>query len=148
MIVDFFIPGEPKAKERPKFSRNMRTGKVKVYTPKGTSNYEETVRWRYRNEFGLQKFEPDVPLMVIVKVHCYIPRSTSKKKRSLMEDNYLKPTKKPDVDNVLKIILDSLNKVAYDDDKQVVYAAVEKMYGPEPGVNVYICEYEGMISGG
>ena len=33
-----------------------------------------------------------------------------------------------DVDNLLKFVLDALNKVLFDDDKQVVYAAVSKEY--------------------
>lgn len=37
--------------------------------------------------------------------------------------------KKPDVDNLAKIVLDSLNKIAYDDDAQVCRLLVEKRYG-------------------
>ena len=39
--------------------------------------------------------------------------------------------KTPDVDNCSKIILDSLNKVAYDDDQQVVELAVLKRWTEE-----------------
>ena len=38
------------------------------------------------------------------------------------------PTKKPDADNILKIIADALNGIAYADDKQVVTAEVQKLY--------------------
>ena len=38
------------------------------------------------------------------------------------------PMKKPDCDNVVKIVLDSLNKIAYDDDKQVVELTVLKRW--------------------
>ena len=37
-------------------------------------------------------------------------------------------TKKPDVDNINKIILDALNKIAYEDDSQVCKVTVEKKY--------------------
>ena len=45
-----------------------------------------------------------------------------------MATNEIRPTKKPDNDNIAKIILDALNGVAYQDDKQVVSLQVEKYY--------------------
>ena len=48
------------------------------------------------------------------------------------------PTKKPDADNVMKIILDALNGVAYEDDRQIVALAIRKTYGEKPGVRVEI----------
>ena len=42
-----------------------------------------------------------------------------------------KPTKKPDVDNIIKVVLDGLNKTAYEDDKQVVKVSLEKIYTKE-----------------
>ena len=41
------------------------------------------------------------------------------------------PQKKPDADNVAKIILDSLNKIAFDDDSQVVELQVNKLWTEE-----------------
>lgn len=52
------------------------------------------------------------------------------------------PLKKPDVDNVAKIILDALNGIAYRDDKQVVTLIVKKSYAGESGVGVTISEVE------
>ena len=50
------------------------------------------------------------------------------KNRELMLNNEISPTKKPDVDNILKIVLDALNGVAYDDDKQVTSSFPRKRY--------------------
>ncbi len=44
--------------------------------------------------------------------------------------------KKCDCDNIAKIILDSLNKIAYDDDKQVAELEVKKFYSSNPRVEV------------
>ena len=48
----------------------------------------------------------------------------------------IRPTKKPDTDNVAKSILDACNKIAYDDDSHVVELFVEKWYSDEPRVVV------------
>lgn len=51
-----------------------------------------------------------------------------------------RPSKKPDVDNIIKIVLDGLNGIAYDDDKQVVYASCKKMYGTAG--EIWVCVEE------
>ena len=70
-----------------------------------------------------------------------IPSSKSKKQQRLMEDGTIRPTKKPDTDNVLKVIADSLNQVAYKDDAQVVDASVRKFYSRKPRTVVFLSEY-------
>ena len=45
---------------------------------------------------------------------------------------------KPDTDNIAKSILDSLNKIAYLDDKQVVDLEVHKFYNEKPCTFVII----------
>ena len=52
--------------------------------------------------------------------------------------NNIRPTKKPDMDNILKIIADALNKVAYYDDKQIVECSIKKYYSNAPKVIVEI----------
>lgn len=69
-----------------------------------------------------------------------IPKSTSKKKRQLMLEGQIRPTKKPDFDNIGKIVCDALNTVAYHDDVQIVDAQVRKFYSEEPRVVVTIQE--------
>lgn len=59
-----------------------------------------------------------------------------------MLNNEIFPTVKPDTDNIAKSILDSLNKIAYLDDKQVVKLEVEKYYAANANVAVMIEEIE------
>ena len=59
-----------------------------------------------------------------------------------MEEGKIRPTKKPDFDNIGKIVCDSLNKRAYNDDAQVVDAQVRKFYSRNPRVVVTIQEAE------
>ena len=59
-----------------------------------------------------------------------------------MLHNEIRPTKKPDCDNIAKICLDALNGLAYVDDSQVVCLSVSKMYAKEPKVVISLFEKE------
>lgn len=57
----------------------------------------------------------------------------------LIQTGQLFPCKKPDIDNIIKIILDGLNGVMFDDDKQVVNVSATKVYTEqEPKVEIQI----------
>ena len=58
-----------------------------------------------------------------------------------MLENNISPTKKPDIDNIVKSILDSMNKFAFKDDNQITKLEVEKKYSLEDKVYVKIEEY-------
>ena len=130
----FEIKGEPMGKQRPKFSRAGNF--VRTYTPKETVNYEQWVKLCYKQAGG--EHLGSGPIGIAVEVYYKIPKSFSKKKRQQALDRQIAPTVKPDCDNVLKIICDSLNGIAYDDDKQIVIAKVTKHYAEEPAVFVGI----------
>ena len=100
-------------------------------------------RWHMRNwrDFGfLQIRAPIMEGEVCADITAYysIPRSATKKRRALMEANEVRPTKKPDADNVSKIILDALNGLAYHDDSQVVELTVKKKFALYPRVDVVL----------
>lgn len=134
----FEIKGEPKGKQRPKFCRQGNF--VRTYTPKETVNYEQWIKLCYQQAGG--KHYGSQPIIINMNVCFKIPNSFSQKKRQQALNGLIVPTTKPDCDNVLKIICDSLNGIAYDDDKQVVYAVVKKSYSIEPKVIVDISEWE------
>jgi Holliday junction resolvase RusA-like endonuclease len=46
--------------------------------------------------------------------------------------------KRPDADNILKLVADALNGVAYDDDKRVVVASVCKLWSSQPRLEITI----------
>ena len=76
----------------------------------------------------------------IVILACFEPpkRTSKKKRKELIGTPHLK---KPDADNIAKIILDGLNKVAFKDDSQIYSLQIGKFYSDEEKVEVYI-EYE------
>ena len=141
MKVEFTVPGKPLGKQRPRSG-----GGHRMYTPAPTVNYEMFVRELYTrdclDENGKVQWFDDVPLRITIVAHMLIPSSTSKVRKVKMLAGELKPTKKPDIDNIAKIILDGLNGVAYYDDKQVVELYVEKKFGEREKVVVTIKEIE------
>lgn len=129
----FNIPGKIQAKQRPRFN-----GKF-VYTPQNTINYENWVKACYLENYKNEKpFEKALEVNIIAFFE--IPKSVSKKKKEQMLNNEIYPTIKSDTDNIAKSILDSLNKIAYLDDKQVVDLRVRKQYAEVPSVSVWISE--------
>nr|DAL55743.1 MAG TPA_asm: Endodeoxyribonuclease RusA [Caudoviricetes sp.] len=135
--MEFFVNGEPQGKARPRFSR--RNGAV--YTPTKTKNYEREIEAKFLAAGG--KIIPaDCYVCVRVDAFYSVPKSYSKRRRKECLDNICRPAKKPDIDNILKAVLDGLNGVAYEDDRQVVYIECRKRYTEYPEGYIRICVYE------
>lgn len=136
MIYEFEVLGEIVGKARPRM--NTRTGRA--YTPPKTKAYEYSVR-----QYFLMNYPNFTPIEGRVKVtiiaYFDIPKSTSKKKEAEMLKETISPTKKPDADNIIKIVLDSMNKFAFKDDTQVTKLEIEKKYSITPKVYIKIEEY-------
>lgn len=134
MRVRFTVEGLPKGKGRPRF-----TSKGMPYTPSDTRAYENKIRNAYAEKYGtLPSFNGNTALRMELLVFMPVPKSDSKKERALKLDGSKRPTHKPDVDNVLKVYGDALNKLCYPDDKSIVSVSVEKFYGTIPRVEVFI----------
>ena len=118
MIV---VEGTIRGKQRPQFKK--KTGKA--FTPNQTINYENWIKQCYIEQSNklLQG-----PIRARIEIYYSVPKSYSKRKIEVIKDGTDYPMKKPDCDNVVKIVLDSLNKIAYDDDKQVVELTVLKRW--------------------
>lgn len=133
--VEFTIPGCPIAKGRPRFSRQGTF--VRTFTPEKTCRYEQLVQLSF-----MQADQPKLNGAVRVKILAYfpIPKSASKKKQKMMAEGEIRHTTKPDGENVSKAILDALNKMAYDDDSNIVELHIEKWYSEEPRAEITIEE--------
>ena len=134
MEVHFTVPGEPVGKGRPRFSRQGSF--VMAYTPGKTVSYENLIKVEYERQSGLSFGEREIGLRVTA--YFSIPKSVSKAKRQRMKDGEIRPTKKPDIDNVCKVVADALNGVAYNDDRQIVYTEISKRYDDMPRMDVSI----------
>lgn len=130
--VLFMVPGIPVPKKRP---RVMKTGIS--FTPKETEVYENLIRMAFKQKYSGQ--EPtEGALQVIMTFTFPIPASAKRKKLpdKIKEGDYF--FRRPDIDNLLKTVLDALNGVAFKDDSQVVMMAARKVYGAIPGAMISI----------
>ncbi|HAT4125265.1 TPA: RusA family crossover junction endodeoxyribonuclease [Clostridium perfringens] len=116
MIV---VKGKIRGKARPRICRGH------AFTPKDTVQYEKLVRDCYKEQDG-RYLEGSIKALIIA--YYKIPKSYSKKRVQAIRDGLEKPTKKPDADNIGKIILDSLNGIAYKDDAYIADFRVKKEY--------------------
>jgi Holliday junction resolvase RusA-like endonuclease len=136
-IVMYTVYGEPVGKGRPRFAR--RGNFVSTYSPQKTKTYEDEIRMMAKAAMGSS--EPlDTPVTVAIYIRVGIPASFSKQKRKDALEGILKPTKKPDADNILKCFLDAMNGIVYLDDKQVVNIHLTKVYAETPAVEVMVKE--------
>ncbi len=133
--VAFVVDGKLMGKQRPRVvSRGSFTSS---YTPKETVNYEKHVKGCFQEKCEPLKENTALFIEIIIH-HEYV--GTSKVKRAKMEELEIVPAKQPDVDNILKIIMDGLEKVAYQRDSQIIGSLAYKKYAVNPSVNVYIWE--------
>lgn len=136
-MTTFTVEGTPVGKGRPKFAR--RGNFVSAYTPKKTVDYESLVKQAGQQAMGAS--EPlETPVSLYLYVRVPIPTSYSKKATAACLDGSQKPTKKPDLDNIGKAIMDALNGICYKDDSQIVNIHATKVYATVAGVDVCIKE--------
>lgn len=141
MELTLTIPGEPCAQGRPRFSTHG--GFVKAYDPEKSRNYKAYVKMcaiKSMQEQGRTLTEN--ALSIEIRAFMSIPSSKSKKFKQAAVLGIERPTKKPDVDNVFKILTDALSGIAYKDDKQIVDAKISKWYADDARVEVMIKECE------
>lgn len=141
MTVGFFVPGQPVAKGRPIAGRGF-GGHTTLRTPQKTAAYEGLVAHACHQ--AMKGMPPLTgPLKLDIDMRLAIPASWSKKKQEMARAGVVRPTKKPDIDNVVKGICDGMNGVAFVDDSQIVTLTARKTYGDTPGVQVLVQILEG-----
>lgn len=134
--MKILIEGKPMGKGRPRFTMATK----RAYTPEATANYETLIKLAYQQQSNGLTFPIDCELEVNIVAYFPTPRSASKKKKAAMLSGEINPTSKPDVDNISKIILDSLNGIAYRDDSQVTDLKIQKKYAEYGRVELEIIQ--------
>lgn len=138
--IYFHIPGKPQGKARARTGYNAKTKQVMSHTPDNTVLYENFIKTCYMQTTD-KIFDNGEALSVCITA-CFEPaKSVSKKMRERMLQYQAFPTKKPDIDNIVKAVLDALNGIAYKDDIQVVRVTATKIYAERAGVHVEIKEF-------
>lgn len=123
------VPGEPVGKGRPRVA--SRGGRPMMYTPEKTANYEQLVRLEAARSMRGQSLLAG-PVELCLEIYTGIPPSYSKRKAEAARAGHIVPTKKPDIDNVVKAICDAFNGVVWVDDVQVVDLHVTRRFADEP----------------
>lgn len=128
------LPGAPQGKGRPRFARRGKF--ISTYTPEKTRTYESMLQGA---AIVAMKGQPPLegPLRCEVEAVFPVPQSWSKKKKSDALIGLVRPTGKPDWDNLAKV-LDAFNAVVWRDDTQVVRGLIEKLYGEVPKLRVMV----------
>lgn len=137
-MIKFTIPGEPQGKARGRTFIHNHTGKATTLTPEKTVLYENLIKTMFMQTKKGLPIEQGIPIQIRIVAHYGIPASKNKATKAAMADGKIRPTKKPDADNVLKVVADALNGLAYCDDTQIVDAIVSKWYSDNPRVEVWI----------
>ena len=142
-MIEFEVPGPAVAKARARvFTVKSKSGKVfhRGVTPPKTVNYENYIKLCFLSAKP-DGFEPYAgPVEFHARIYETVPASFSKKRRQLALDGFISPMGRNNVDNFLKSYMDSMNGLAYLDDRQVVYASVSKKYAASPTAFVRIEE--------
>jgi Holliday junction resolvase RusA-like endonuclease len=131
-MISFEVAGKPRGKGRPRFAR--RTGIA--YTPAETRSYENLLRAAAQD--AMNGSPPlDCPVILHMTATVPVPQSWSRKKQAQALSGAIRPTTKPDCDNILKMT-DALNQIVFRDDAQIVEARVTKRYGERPSLTVEV----------
>lgn len=126
-ILTFLVPGPPHGQERPRVVR--RGGRSITYDPEKSRGYKLLVQFYLTYEMKRAGWTTEAgPIAVSIDVGYPIPKSYNKSKVNDIECGILRPTKKPDADNIAKAILDALSGYAYKDDCQVIELVVCKRF--------------------
>lgn len=133
MLLEFFIPGIPIAKGRPRFVRA--TGRT--YTPEATMAGERNIAYFAAAAMRGRPLFSD-PLELHIVATYLPPKSRTRAQRALPWAPFRGA--RPDVDNILKALLDACNGVVWVDDAIVASVRVAKVYGEQPGINVTLHE--------
>ncbi len=117
-VVRFEVPGDPTSKARARFTG--KGSKVRTFTPENTREAEERVAWYARRAGlrGLPDGESSFGLLCVFFTASWQRR---------------------DADNMLKLVADGLNKIAYVDDSQVTEMSARIMRADsEPRTHVLL----------
>lgn len=119
------IDVRPFPKERPRLSG----GRI-VYTPYKTRNFENRIAYEWKKKYKNLILKGAVKLDLVF---------VFKKAKSCKKTFHIQ---RPDIDNLLKSILDGLNKVAFVDDCQVVELNSKKVFSDTDKIVITVTEQE------
>ena len=144
LLIRVIIPGPPIAMARPRVSKIGRN--VKLYTPPRSKGWMEHAEDVIRKHWNHDHIDKDIP--VKLKAEFVHKRPNSRYRKKDPHDRYYKTTV-PDIDNLEKILLDSIVYAGIlKDDSQIVITDSVDYYGAkheEPHVMFELWTYTNEI---
>lgn len=138
--LEIWVPGIPRGQAR---------ARSRIVRPKHSSgtgfvmHYKDAKQKQAEAQLveGLSPHHPgrviSGPVMIDVEARFPVPKSWSKKRKAAALAGEIPHTKKPDIDNILKHVIDVMNGWWIEDDKQVVACSCRRCYSAEPGYMVH-----------
>jgi Holliday junction resolvase RusA-like endonuclease len=140
MRIAFFVPGNPKALKRHRTykGKNM---KFPVETDPSVGDKQDFLA-------KCMEHRPKSPFLKPLSLNCIFdfkrPKNHYNSKGFLKPNTTVWKTSRPDIDNLVKFILDALNGIFWNDDTQVVLLSATKSYitTGAPGVYIVVTEID------
>jgi len=139
-MITINIDGAPIAWKRP----GQRKIGCEVYTYDPQKKEKEQIRWQMRAEYREDLLK--VPLKVDIKYFLPIAKSASKKRHQQMREDFIKPMKRPDIDNCAKFTLDCMTGCIFSDDSQITELNLKKQYSDCPRTSIKIFPFSNNIA--
>jgi len=140
-VATITVFGTPKGQPRPRAVFRPKHGRPHVYDSATAKD------WKALIAIAAKLALPRSPILDAVRVRClfFMPRPQRLRTRRLAGLT-LAHTAKPDTDNLVKAVLDTLQELGfYRDDAQISSLAVDKIYASEgqpPGAIIHVYEAE------
>lgn len=134
-LSDFVIPQQVVPQLRPRAAHVA--GHTMVYDVHKCKTFRNLVAV-IAQQFWRQPIIQSQPVHLEIEFYLSIPKSTSKKNMKLMLEDRLLPTKKPDLDNAAKGVIDGMTGIVWHDDSQIASLYVRKFYDTQPCTKVKV----------
>jgi len=135
-MISFYIPGKPVAKGRHRIGKGG-DGKAMAFKDGKTASFENMVSYLAAEQM---QGKPSIQHAVILRVYISVRPSDSwpEWKRQAAGDTTMVPTGKPDIDNIIKSVMDGMNRIVWVDDDQVMSVVSYKVFGESDGTQVEV----------
>jgi Holliday junction resolvase RusA-like endonuclease len=133
-VIRIVLAGAVMGKQRPRFTQAGQ----QPYTPTKSVHYEARLAHEAQHAMAGRPLLSG-PLRVDIEVRMQVPVSKPRKWQAQALSGVIRPTKKPDIDNVAKFI-DALNLIVWSDDAQIVELTARKFYSESPALIITVEE--------
>jgi Holliday junction resolvase RusA-like endonuclease len=117
--------------------RRLDNGTVITFTDRSVEAYHATVRMAAERAMaGRSPFTGAIEMVITALFP--VPASWSRKRQAQALAGTIAKVTKPDIENACKGVMDALQSVAYQDDRQIVKLTALKLYGDRPRLEIVL----------